>query len=134
MKKVKIAIWVIIVGFVAILIYQNREFFVGTRQILSLNLLIDVYKTPELHIVYICFAFFGAGLLLGLYFLLLNHLRLKKSIKSLNATIKSQQDKLADLPSPQPIEPVKSVEASASDSAQEDKTVVLESQADTKTT
>ena len=84
MKKVKTAIWVIIIGFVAILIFQNQEFFMA-GQSLAFNLLFADYKTPEIKIVFLCFAFFVAGLLLGTYFILIYHLKTKKRLKALKA-------------------------------------------------
>ena len=65
MKKVKTGIWVLIVAFVAILIYQNQQFFMA-GQSLRLNLLFTEYQSPEWKIVMICTGFFIAGLLLGM--------------------------------------------------------------------
>lgn len=84
MRKFKTAVWVIIIAFVAILIFQNKEFFMA-GQSLAFNLLFADYKTPEIKVVFLCFAFFVAGLLLGTYFILIYHLKTKRKIKALKA-------------------------------------------------
>lgn len=81
MKKVKTGIWVAIVAFVAILIYQNQQFFLA-GQSLRLNLLVTEFQSPEWKIVMICTGFFAAGLILGMYILVIYHLRLKRKRKT----------------------------------------------------
>ena len=81
MKKVKTGIWVAIVAFVAILIYQNQQFFLAAQS-LRLNLLVTEFQSPEWRIVMICTGFFAAGLILGMYILLIYHLRLKRKRKT----------------------------------------------------
>lgn len=81
MKKVKMGIWVAIVAFTAIFIYQNQQFFLA-GQSLRLNLLFAEYQSPEWKIVMICTGFFIAGLILGIYLLVLYHLRMKKKRKT----------------------------------------------------
>ncbi len=81
MKKVKMGIWVAIVAFTAIFIYQNQQFFLA-GQSLRLNLLFAEYQSPEWKIVMICTGFFIAGLILGIYLLVIYHLRMKKKRKT----------------------------------------------------
>ena len=81
MKKVKTGIWVAIVAFVAILIYQNQQFFLA-GQSLRLNLLVTEFQSPEWKIVMICTGFFAAGLILGMYILVIYHLRSKRKRKA----------------------------------------------------
>jgi len=97
MKKVKMAIWILIVVFVAILIYQNRGFFTATTQSLGIDLLVANYQTPEIRIVFICFAFMLAGVLLGLYFLLLYALKHKKKIKDLQSESQERLNRISEL-------------------------------------
>jgi len=93
MKKVKLAIWVVIIAFVMILIYQNQELFLSAQS-LKLDLLIAQYQSSEIKIVFLSFMFFAAGLLLGAYFILAYHLKIKKKVKALNAQVKSQVDQI----------------------------------------
>ncbi len=81
MKKVKMGIWVAIVAFIAIFIYQNQQFFLAGQSI-RLNLLFAEYQSPEWKIVMICTGFFIAGLILGIYLLVLYHLRMNKKRKT----------------------------------------------------
>ncbi len=81
MKKVKTGIWVAIVALAAIFIFQNQQFFMA-GQSLRLNLLLAEYQSPEWKILMICAGFFVAGLLLGMYFLVIYHLRLKRKRKT----------------------------------------------------
>jgi uncharacterized integral membrane protein len=96
MKKVKMAVWGLIILFFAVLIYQNQAFFLN-KQSLGLNLLIGEYHTPEVRIVYLAFAFLIFGLLLGEYFLLVHSLRNKKKIKTMTAEVDAQKEKIAAL-------------------------------------
>ena len=96
MKKVKIAVWVILIGLVAVLIYQNQAFFMA-KQIVTFNLLFAEFKTPETYNVFVCFAFLIAGLLLGSYFHLIHYLKSKKTVKMLNTTVGAQEEKIKQL-------------------------------------
>ncbi len=83
MKKVKIAIWVALIGFAVLVIYQNQNFFLG-KQILRINLLVADYRTPEIYNLALFLVCFIAGLLLGSYFILMDRLKFNKKIKKLN--------------------------------------------------
>ena len=97
MKKVKTAVWLLIIIFVVVLIYQNQQFFLLTKQSLSLNLIWVQYQTPELEIVYLCGIFFLAGLLLGFYFLTAYGFKTRKKTKALNNQVSEQTDKITSL-------------------------------------
>jgi uncharacterized integral membrane protein len=98
MKKVKIAIWVVIVGFVALLIYQNKALFL-TGNTLRLNLGFVEYQTADMRILLLCFLFLLAGLLLGVYFLVVQTLKAKKLVKAANKRVETQKDQIASLES-----------------------------------
>ena len=80
-KRVKIGIWVLIVVFAFMLIYQNQQFFLA-GQSLRLNLLFAEYQSPEWKIVMICTGFFAAGLIFGIYILIAYQLRMKRKRKA----------------------------------------------------
>jgi hypothetical protein len=96
MKKVKIAIWVLIAAFFAILIYQNKDLFMA-QNTLTLDLAFLKYQIPEMRILMLCFLFLLVGLLFGVYFLVVYTLKTKKLIKAANTRITSQDQKIADL-------------------------------------
>lgn len=84
MKKVKIASWIVIFGFVGLLIFQNRGFFMAESR-LMLDLGFFYYETPFLANAIFFVAFFLAGVLISYFFSLFKHFRDAKTIKSLKA-------------------------------------------------
>ena len=95
MKKVKTAIWIIIVLFVAILIQQNQGFFLASQSLVLEP--ISKYRTPELKTVFIVLAFFLAGLILGTYFLAMHYLRTKKFVRHLSAEAETKTKQIQSL-------------------------------------
>jgi uncharacterized integral membrane protein len=100
MKKVKLVVWILIVVLVAVVIYENKDFFWETKKSLTINLPLipSQYKTlPEAELIIIFGIFFAAGLLLGLYLMIGRGLKKKKTIKDLKAQVKEQTEKAAGL-------------------------------------
>jgi hypothetical protein len=96
MKKLKIALWAALLGFIFLIVYQNHTFFLG-KQSLGINLLVADYRTPEIYNLALFFICFIAGLLLGSYFVLLDWLKFNKKIKMLNANKDSHQAEITAL-------------------------------------
>lgn len=92
MNKAKSAFWVIVVGFILLVFYQNQAFFMA-RQSLRINLFFYQYQTPEVPGVVFFLAFFLVGLLFAYFFGLAERFRLKKTIKRLSTEIESQPAK-----------------------------------------
>ena len=112
MKKLKIAFWILIFVFLALVGYQNRAFFRAPLS-LSVDLGLTEYTTPEMQIWVFFIALFLFGILLSYFFSLPAKFRAGKIIKTLNATISSQRDELtalknevAAIRNPVPVEPV----------------------------
>jgi len=84
MKKVKIAFWIVVFGFVGLVIFQNKEFFMSER-----SLMIDLgffhYETPFLANAIFFVAFFLVGILISYFFSLFKHFTDAKTIKTLKA-------------------------------------------------
>ena len=93
-KRVKIGIWVIIIGFLALMVYQNQNFFLA-RQSLGLNLYFRNYSLPEVANVFLFFICFLAGLLFTVYFIFFDRFKLKKTNKTLNTTINTHLEKIS---------------------------------------
>ena len=93
MKKVKLVVWMLIVALVAVVIYQNKGFFWDTKQSLAVDLAFAKYQVPEVQLLIIFGAFFAAGLLLGIYFLMVRGLKKKKKVKTLKTQVKEQTEK-----------------------------------------
>ena len=99
MKKVKIAFWIIIISFIGILIYSNKDFFLA-KQALSLKLPFLVpYHSPELAIAIFFLAFFLSGFLIAYFFSLYDRFKSKKTIKNLNAAAAARQTESSALKS-----------------------------------
>ncbi|MBW2590389.1 MAG: hypothetical protein JRD71_06675 [Deltaproteobacteria bacterium] len=95
-KRVKIGIWVIIIGFLALMVYQNQNFFLA-KQSLGLNLYFKSYSLPEVVNVFLFFICFLVGLLFAAYFLFFDRFKLKKINKTLNTTINTHLEKISSL-------------------------------------
>ena len=97
MKKATLIVWVIIFGFIALVIFQNQKFFLA-RQSLYLNLgIFAPYNSPELPNALIFLLFFCAGLLIAYLFGLSARFKAKRNIKRLNATIAAHLAELSKL-------------------------------------
>ena len=84
MKKVKIAFWIIVFGFVGLVIFQNRGFFM-TPNSLIVDLGFIRYVTPMLANAIFFVAFFLVGVLISYFFGLFRHFKDAKTIKTLKA-------------------------------------------------
>ena len=96
MKKVKIAFWIIIFGFIGLLIYQNRIFFMAQSH-LVLNLGFFHYETPFLANAIFFVAFFLIGILLSYFLSLPKQFKDAKVIKTLKAKESSLVETVATL-------------------------------------
>jgi uncharacterized integral membrane protein len=95
-KRVKIGVWVIVIGFLALMVFQNQNFFLA-RQSLGLNLYFKNYSLPEVVNIFLFFICFLAGLLFAAYFLFFDRFKLKKINKTLNTTINTHLEKISSL-------------------------------------
>ena len=97
MKKATLIVWVIILGFIALVIFQNQTFFM-TSHSLRLNLgVINEYHTPEMPIAVVFIFFFFSGIVIAYLFGLSTRFKARRTIKKLNATIMSQKNEAAEL-------------------------------------
>jgi len=98
MKKVKLFLFLIVVIFVGLIIYQNREFFL-TKQALSLSLGVETWQwtAPGVENVYYWGGCFVIGLILTGWMGLMSKLKLSRKNKSLNKTIDSHIETISSL-------------------------------------
>jgi hypothetical protein len=90
MKKVKVILWLLILGAIGLVIYQNRDFFLA-KQSLGLFLFNTEYRSPELYIALLFIAFFFIGWFIAYLFSLGDRFVASNTIKKLNQTIHAQQ-------------------------------------------
>jgi uncharacterized integral membrane protein len=99
MKKATLIIWMIIFGFIALVIFQNQSFFLA-KQTLRLNLgVIEEYHSPAMPNAVIALIFFFAGLLIAFLFSISARFKANRTIKKLNATITAHNGQLTELKS-----------------------------------
>ncbi len=96
MKKIKIALWIIIIGFIGLVMFQNKEFFMA-RQSFSVNLYFNSYQTPEIFNAILFFAFFAVGLLVAYFFSLFGKYKSSKIIKDLKSSLTSSMQQVSVL-------------------------------------
>jgi uncharacterized integral membrane protein len=96
MNKAKAVFWLIVIGFLLLVFFQNQNFFFA-KQSLHINLLFVKYQTPEVAAALLFLALFVLGLLVSYFLCLPERFRLRKTIKNLNATVDSQNREIADI-------------------------------------
>ncbi len=96
MKKLKIVFWIIPIGFLVLVGYQNKDFFQESRK-MSVDLMFAAYETPELQTWMFFAVLFLFGILLMFLFSLPGKFKAGKSIKNLTATNTALQSELAAL-------------------------------------
>ncbi len=94
--KVKLILWVINFGFIALFIFQNQTFFLA-KNAFNLNLGIWEYLMPELHNAVLVLVFFCTGIIFAHLFNFSARLKAKRKIKKPNATIAPNSKIIAGL-------------------------------------
>src|SRR5210317_1950641 len=84
MKKVKIAFWIVVFGFIGLVIFQNKDFFMAESR-LMIDLGFFYYETPFLANAIFFVAFFLVGILISYFFSLFKHFKDAKTIKTFKA-------------------------------------------------
>jgi uncharacterized membrane protein YciS (DUF1049 family) len=99
MKKLKFVFWLVFVGFFALLVYQNLDFF-SAKNILEINLGFYQRSTPELTNGAIIAGFVGIGVFVMLIFYFSSRYtvyKAKKTIKELQNNLEDRTSALASL-------------------------------------
>ena len=96
MKKAKIAFWLILIGFLGLLGYQNYDFFMSQHG-LRINLLFVQYDTPQLQNAILFLIFFFTGFLISYFITLFERFKSKNMIKTLNTALDMNQKQLDEL-------------------------------------
>jgi uncharacterized integral membrane protein len=98
MKKLKVVLWLLIFGLLALVIFQNEDHFLNTQQSLRLNLwpLAD-YHSPSLPLAAYYLVFFGFGLVVAYAFGAPGRFRLRRTVKRLNAAAAAREKEIQPL-------------------------------------
>ena len=97
MKKVKIVLWVIFLGFIAIIFFSNKDYFLA-KQGIQINIpFSEPFQLQELPNAIYFLVFFLAGFLIAYFISLSERFKSKKTIKNLNAAATSQLEEISKL-------------------------------------
>jgi hypothetical protein len=98
MKKAKWVIWLLVLGFMGLVIFQNEGYLLNTEQSLRINLgVFPEYHSPQLPVVSFHLAFFLYGLIVAYCFGLPERFRNRKAIKRLTTADARREKAMADL-------------------------------------
>jgi hypothetical protein len=99
MKKATLIIWVIIFGFIALVIFQNQDFFLAKASF-RINLgIVQEYMSPAIPNAVLILLFFFSGLLISYLFGFSSRFKAKRTVKRLNANIATQTKEVTQLKS-----------------------------------
>ena len=97
MKKVKIVLWIIFLGFIAIVFFSNKDYFL-LKQGIQINVpFTEPFQLQELPNAIYFLVFFLAGFLIAYFISLSERFKSKKTIKNLNAAATSQLKEISVL-------------------------------------
>jgi len=95
MKKVKVVLWIIFLGFIAIIFFSNKDYFLA-RKAFQINLLFtEPFQIQELPNAIYFLVFFLVGFLIAYFISLSERFKSKKTIKNLNAAATSQLEEIS---------------------------------------
>ena len=98
MNKAKLIIWLLVLGFMGLVIYQNEGHFLNTEQSLRLNLgVVPEYHSPKLPMVFFHLVFFLYGLIVAYCFGLPERFRNRKAIKRLTIADTQREKAMTEL-------------------------------------
>ena len=97
MRKVKIVLWIILIGFIAIVFLSNKDYFLAKQSIqIKIPHIVDKTFKESPNAVYFL-VFFIIGFLVAYFLSLSERFKSKKTIKNLNAAATSQLKEISDL-------------------------------------
>lgn len=96
MKNLKIVFWIVILGFIGLIVYQNRGLLFESES-LGINLMFAEYQTPRLPMALFFAVVFLLGLLIAYVSGLFERFKSGKTIKKQQETIRVQQGALDEL-------------------------------------
>jgi hypothetical protein len=96
MRKAKIAFWLLLIGFVALVVLQNKTYFISMQQF-DIDFGVTRYITPLISNGILLASVFVLGFLLTFIFSLPARFRLSREIKQLKATVQTHLDTISQL-------------------------------------
>lgn len=99
MKNIKIAFWVIIIGFIILLLFQNQDVIIAKHSFKLDLMVVDEYHTPELPNGIVYFVCLLTGFFIAFFAGFADRFKSKKNIKALKAANDSQLNEISALKS-----------------------------------
>ena len=96
MKKVKLAFWLILLGLLGVVGWQNRLFFLDKKG-MEIDYFFGSIHIPELQIALYFLIFFLAGLLISYFSSLSERFVARKTIRKLTDELTTEKKKSSDL-------------------------------------
>lgn len=97
MKKFKIALWIILLGMICLIGYQNQNYFLEKHSLMVNFFIGGIHNSPEWPNVVWFLACFAIGLLIAYFFSLMERFRSNKTIKDYKAKTDSLLDMISQL-------------------------------------
>ncbi len=94
MKKFKLLLWLLVLGLIALVVYQNLD-FLKDQHTLTLNLGIRQFSM-ELNLGVMLVGVFIAGFLIAYFFSLTHRFKSRKTIRKLNEELANERKKTAE--------------------------------------
>jgi uncharacterized integral membrane protein len=98
MSKVRVVIWLLIFGLLALVVFQNEDYFLNTQQHLRLNLyFFTEYRSPSLPLAVFHLVFFALGVVVAYGLSAAGRFRSRQIVKRLQAAAAAQGKELLSL-------------------------------------
>jgi hypothetical protein len=98
MNKAKLIIWLLVLGLMGLVVYQNEGHFLNAQESLRLNLgVVPEYHSPMLPMVFFYLVFFLYGLIVAYFFGLPERFRSRKAIKGLTIAATQREKEMTEL-------------------------------------
>jgi uncharacterized integral membrane protein len=98
MNKVKAAVWLVVLGLLVLVIFQNEDYFLNTQQDLRLNLhFISEYRSPSLPPAVFHLLFFIVGVVVAYAMSGVGRFQLRQTLKRLRTAAAAQEKELLAL-------------------------------------
>ena len=97
MKKLKIVLWIILLGFLAIIFFSNQDYFLAKQSIQIKIPHVASKSFKEMPNAVYFLVFFIIGFLVAYFFSLSERFKSKKTIKNLNSAATSQLQEISTL-------------------------------------
>lgn len=96
MRKVKLAFWLILLGLLGLVFWQNQTFFLEKRGI-EVDYVVGHYQSPDFQIALYFLIFFLVGLLISYFSSLSERFVARKTIKKLNDELANAGIKISEM-------------------------------------